>query len=313
MVRLPPTAALRAFESAARHLSYTRAAGELNITQSAVSHQIRHIEELWELKLFLRQGRSLVLTEAGQVLAPIVRDFINRLSTKLAELQPDGDRAVSLRVSLLQSFAFKWLVPRLGQFSLQHPNINVWISTTEELIDFNMHEVDVGIRLGHGGWAGLSEELVLREYVFPVCSPRFLSRIMPPESPEDLLRLPLIYRHSLDICPRWRDWFADAGLVVKSLPQGSKFPDTSMAVQAAIDDFGIALARSAHVQDDLATGRLVKLFDVPSPSSVAYYFVCPKGREDEPNIRAFHDWVVEEAAVSQKEFDRVANIDSEPG
>ena len=151
MVRLPPTAALRAFEGAARHLSYTRAAGELNITQSAVSHQIRHIEELWDLKLFLRQGRSLVLTEAGQALAPIVRDFINRLSAKLAELQPGEDRAASLRVSLLQSFAFKWLVPRLGQFSLQHPNINVWISTTEELIDLNMHEVDAGIRLGLGG------------------------------------------------------------------------------------------------------------------------------------------------------------------
>lgn len=306
MVRLPPTAALRAFESAARHLSYTRAAEELSITQSAVSHQIRHIEQLWELKLFLRRGRSLRLTEAGHVLAPIVRDFIKRLSAKLAELRPGDDRSVSLRVSLLQSFAFKWLVPRLGQFSQQHPSINVWISTTDELIDFSMHEVDVGIRLGHGGWSGLSEELILREYVFPVCSPRFLSRIMPPETPEDLLRYPLIYRHSQDICPRWRDWFRDAGVEIKSLPKGSKFPDTSMAVQAAIDDFGVALARSAHVQDDLATGRLVKLFDVSSPSNVAYYFVCPKGRESEPNIRAFHDWVVEEAVLSQKEFDRVA-------
>ena len=210
MVRLPPTAALRAFESAARHLSYTRAAEELSITQSAVSHQIRHIEQLWELKLFLRRGRSLRLTEAGHVLAPIVRDFIKRLSAKLAELRPGDDRSVSLRVSLLQSFAFKWLVPRLGQFSQQHPSINVWISTTDELIDFSMHEVDVGIRLGHGGWSGLSEELILREYVFPVCSPRFLSRIMPPETPEDLLRYPLIYRHSQDICPRWRDWLPAA-------------------------------------------------------------------------------------------------------
>jgi LysR family glycine cleavage system transcriptional activator len=308
MLRLPPTAALRAFESAARHLSYTRAAKELSVTQSAVSHQIRHIEELWDLKLFLRRGRTLVLTDAGQSLAPIVRDFINRLSAKLTELSPSGDRAASLRVSLLQSFAFKWLVPRLGQFSLKHPNINVWISTTEELIDFSMHQVDAGIRLGCGGWSGLSEELILREYVFPVCSPRFLSRIMPPETPEDLLKYPLIYRHSHDICPRWRDWFKDAGIQVKSLPKGSKFPDTSMAVQAAIDDFGIALARSAHVQDDLASGRLVKLFDVLSPSNVAYYFVCPKAREQEPNIRAFHDWVLEEAALSQKEFDRVAGV-----
>ena len=305
MIRLPPTAALRAFEAAARHLSYTRAADELHITQSAVSHQIRHIEELWDLKLFVRQGRSLILTEAGQALAPIVRDFINRLTSKLRELKLGTDRT-SLRVSLLQSFAFKWLVPRLGQFP--HPNINVWISTTEDLLDFNLSEVDVGIRLGRGGWAGLYEKLILREYVFPVCSPRFLERAQPPETPQDLLQYPLLYRHSTDICPRWRDWFKDACVEIKSLPKGSEFPDTSMAVQAAIDDFGIALARSAHVQDDLASGRLVKLFDVLSLSSVAYYFVCVKGREGEANIKAFYDWICVEAGLSQKEFDRVAGV-----
>ena len=286
MMRFPPTAALRAFESAARLLSYTRAADELHITQSAVSHQIRHIEEMWDLKLFSRQGRSLVLTEAGQALAPIVRDFINRLAQKLDELKP-GENRVSLRVSLLQSFAFKWLVPRLGQFSQQFPNINVWISSTENLIDFSMDEVDVGIRLGHGGWQGLYQVLILREYVFPVCSPRFLKRVKPLKNPNDLLRFPLIYRRSHDICPRWRDWFKDAGVEIKSLPKGSQFPDTSMAVQAAIDDFGIALARSAHVQDDLASGRLIKLFDVHSPSA---------------------DWLLAEAAESQGEFDRVAGV-----
>ena len=308
MVRLPPTTALRAFESAARHLSYTRAADELHVTQSAVSHQIRHMEDLWKLKLFMRQGRSLVLTEAGQALAPIVREFINRLGNKLEELRPGEQNRASLRVSLLQSFAFKWFVPRLGQFSQAHPNINVWISTTEDLIDFKMNEVDAGVRLGHGGWEGLYEELILREYVFPICSPRFLERPNPPQTPEDLLSYPLIYRHSHDICPRWRDWFKDAGVNVKSLPRGPQFPDTSMAVQAAIDDLGIALARSAHVEDDLAAGRLVKLFDVYSPSSVAYYFVCAKGREQEPNIRDFYDWVLAEAAASQKEFDRVAGV-----
>ena len=309
MIRFPPTAALRAFESAARHLSYTRAADELHITQSAVSHQIRHIEEIWELKLFSRQGRTLVLTEAGQALAPVVRDFVNRLTHKLEELKSGEDR-VSLRVSLLQSFAFKWLVPRLGQFSQGSPNINVWISTTEDLIDFNVDEVDVGIRLGHGGWPSLYQVLLLREYVFPVCSPRLLKRLKPPETPNDLLQYPLIYRRSHDICPRWRDWFKDAGVEIKSLPKGSQFPDTSMAVQAAIDDLGIALARSAHVQDDLASGRLVKLFDVYSQSTVAYYFVCRKGREEEPNIKAFHDWVLGKATESQKEFDRVAGVNT---
>ncbi|MGI9303947.1 MAG: transcriptional regulator GcvA [Gammaproteobacteria bacterium] len=304
-VRLPPIAALRALEASARRLSYTRAAEELHVTQSAISHQIRHIEELWGLKLFGRRGRQLVLTPEGQAIVPIVRDFMDRMTGVLKQLRADDDRG-SVRVSLVQSFAFKWLVPRLGHFNEQHPDVDVWISTSEDLVDFGSDELDLAIRLCRGECPDLHSTLLLREYVFPVCSPRFLERVTPPEGPADLLRLPLLYRHSDDICPRWRDWFHDAGVEVRRLPKGSHFSDTSMAVQAAIDDQGIALARSAHVEDDLAAGRLRKLFDVYSPSNVAYYIVCPPGSENLTRIKAFREWLLAEAAVSQAEYDRIA-------
>lgn len=307
-MRYPPIASLRALEAAARHLSFTKAAAELNVTQSAISHQIRHAEELWGLKLFERRGRRPMLTENGQALVPIVRDFIERIRATVEELSADEARG-SLRVSLLQSFAFKWLVPRLGHFNEQHPEIEVWIATSDELVDFNQGQADVAIRLGYGNWPGLHVTPLLREYVFPVCSPRFLRQHKKPRQPEDLLNYPLLRRYTKDITPRWSDWFRDAGVKAKNLPRGTKFSDTSMATQAALDDQGIALARSAHVIDDLAAGRLVKLFDVYSTSKVAYFVVCPLGKEHNPAIKAFRDWLLEEASIAQKEFDAVVKKD----
>ncbi|MGU9956976.1 MAG: transcriptional regulator GcvA [Arenicellales bacterium WSBS_2016_MAG_OTU3] len=304
ILRLPPISALRTLEAAARHLSYTRAAQELNITQSAVSHQIRHAEELWGLKLFERRGRRIVITEAGQTLAPIVRDFISRMNDALQDLHvSDNHRAV--RVTLLQSLAIKWLVPRLGHFNRDNPDIDVWISASNEVVDLNQDNVDLAIRLGLGNWPGLHSTLLMREYVFPVCSPSLIERLGEPETPRDLLRYPLLRRYLGDICPRWKDWFADAGIQIRAVPKGTRFPDTGMAIQAAIDGQGVGLARSAHVADDLAAGRLVKLFDVYSPSSVAYYIVTNKARVNQPDIVAFREWLLAEATVSQKEFDRV--------
>ena len=303
-IRLPPTASLKALEAAARHLSYTKAAEELFVTQSAISHQIKHAEEIWEVKLFERRGRRLVLTEAGQALATVVREFLENLETTRNEIKQDN-QSCSLKISLLPSFAFKWLVPRLGRLKARYPGLDVWIATSEEIVDLLHSDVDLAIRLGTGNWPNVHSRLLLREYVFPVCSPRFLERFDAPKSPADILRLPLLYRHSTDICPRWRDWFRDAGVEIKSLPRGTRFPDTSLAIQAAIDDQGIALARSAHVADDLSSGRLVKLFNVFSLSSVAYYLVRPKGQEKNPAIAAFTNWILEESAQAQQDFDRV--------
>ena len=306
MYRLPPIAAMRALEASSRHLSFTKAADELFISQSAISHQIRHIEDLWGFKLFERQGKRLTITKEGQLIVPVIRDFLENMHRTLNEIT-NTEISSSIRVSLLQSFAVKWLVPRLGRFNELNPEINVWISTTDDLINFATDEVDMGIRLGYGQWPDLHVEPFLHEYVFPVCSPRFLKRLPPPETPVDLLQYPLLYRHSFDICPRWRDWFQDAGIVVKTLPRGSRFPDTSMAIQAAIDNQGIALARSAHVEKDLAAGRLIKLFNVDSQSPVEYFLVCPHKAVSQPRIAAFRHWLLEEAALSQKLFDEVGH------
>lgn len=311
-VRFPPISALRALEAAARHLSYTRAAEELHVTQSAISHQIKHAEELWNLKLFEKRGRRIVLTEAGHALVPVVRDFIRRITSTIEELSEKNEAPSALRVTLLQSFAFKWLVPRLGHFNHDYPGIDVWISTSDELIGFDGENADVGIRLGYGNWGDMYEELLLTEYVFPVCSPFFLREHGVPERPADLLNLPLLRRSAVDILPRWRDWFRDAGVVVKKMPSGTKFPQTSLALQAAIDHQGVALARSAHVLDDLNAGRLVRLFaEVISRCNVSYFFVCSHGREHEPQITAFRQWLVSEAKESQKDFDNMMTVNAQ--
>ena len=202
--RIPPIAALRAIESASRHLSYTRAAKELFVTQSAISHQIRHAESLWKMKLFERRGRRLALTDAGHVVSPIIRDFIVKISSSIEALQKT-DAGTALRVTLLQSFAFKWLVPRLGHFNKRCPDIEIWLSTTEELIDFTLTNADVGIRLGPGDWGDVFHELLLSEYVFPVCSPVFLEEHGIPDNPEALLH----YR----CCVAVRSIFARAGRI----------------------------------------------------------------------------------------------------
>ena len=305
-IRYPSMSALRALEAAARHLSYTRAAEDLFVTQSAISHQIRHIEELWGVQLFQRRGRTLILTEAGHAIVPVIREFIRRLTSTVEDLKEAQPGPTALRVTLLQSFAFKWLVPRLGHFNHEYPDIDVWISTSDELVDFDSENADVGIRLGYGNWSNLYEELLLQEYVFPVCSPHFLEEYGMPGKPADLLGLPLLRRNAIDILQRWRDWFRDAGVTVRKMPKGTQFPQTSLAIQAAIDDQGVALARSAHVLDDVKAGRLIRLFpEVKSKSNLSYFFVCIRGRESEPQIAAFRDWLKREAEISQDEFERM--------
>jgi len=306
--RIPPIASLRALEAAARHLSYTQAARELNVTQSAVSHQIKHAEELLDLTLFERRGRGLIMTDAAQTLVPVVRDFLKGITTAVENLKEQRSPE-SLRVTLVQSFAFKWLVPRLKNFTRLHPEVDIWISTTDNLVDFNIEQADVGIRLGKGDWPQIYEVKLLEEYVFPVCSPRFAQEYGLPDTPADLLNFPLMRRDLGDICPRWKDWFRDAGVEVKRMQAGTRYPDTSLAVQAAIDDQGVALARSAHVADDLKAGRLLQVFpEICSRSNVAYYFTCASGRQDEPTIKAFLQWLQVEAEIGQKEFDQFLNV-----
>lgn len=305
MTRLPPIAALRALEAAARLNNFTMAAHELNVTQSAISHQVRHLEELWGLKLFDRRPRRLALTRNGQTLAPIVKEFFDNMGATLDALRSGGIRD-PLRVNLLQSFAVKWLVPRLSLFHEEHPDIEVWISTSDKLVNFASDDVDVAIRLGLGNYPGLHTTFLLRDYVFPVCRPQFLERVGKPASPADLLSYPLLLRLSEQLVPSWEDWFQAAGVENVILTDGPRFPDTNMALLAAMNGQGIALARSAHVSEDIAAGHLVKLFDVHCPSQVAYYVICPAGKENNCKIAAFREWILRQAAIVQAEYDKDA-------
>lgn len=289
-LRIPPISCLRALEAVTRYRSFTRAAAELDVTQSAISHQIKLIEELWGLKLFERKGRGISPTDAGKELAEVTREFFDRITQVL-----DAQRVVSsherLRVDTLQSFAVKWLVPRLGRFNDLNPNVDVWISTHDRLVDFSAEKVDIAIRLGNGHFPGLYSVLLLQEDVFPVCTPEFKARMGMPASPQEMLGYPLLLRLGEPSHTSWEDWFEAAGLPGVKLTEGSRFPDTNMALEAALEGLGIALARTAHVQEELASGRLIRIFDIPCPSNVAYYIVCPQGHQERPTIAKFVEWI----------------------
>ena len=300
---LPPLAALRALEAAARHGSFTRAAAELNVTQSAISHQIRHLEALWGLELFARDARPLTLTKSGEALAPVAREFFAQLSATLESLRVEDPRG-PLKISTLESFALTWLVPRLSDFRERHPEIDVWISTKDELADFRVEDVDLAVRHGRGAYPGLHSSLLLREYVFPVCSAQLVKRLGMPDSPADLARFPLLLGHDCLFSLNWNAWLAAAGVPDLPLDQGPRFPNSHMALQAAIAGQGVALVRSAHVDGGLSAAGLLRLFDVPCPANSAYYLVWPEGSQARPRIAAFRNWIQAEAARSQKQYDR---------
>lgn len=316
MQHLPPIAALRALAAAARHLSFTKAAEELNVTQSAVSHQIRHIEELWEVELFERRPRRLEITPAGERLAGIVNAFLTDIGDALDELRTDAGHA-ALRIEMLPSLAVKWLVPRLQHFRDEYPDIDVWLSTHHnEQHNLQRGDYDAVIRLGHGDYPGYASWTLMRDYVYPVARPRFLEEHGIPKSPADLCRFPLILKYSDIISPGWEYWFEAAkvprDIYQPALRDGTRYPDTNMAIQAAFEGLGIALARSAHVWEDLETGRLVRLFNVSCPTDVSVDFVCRHDRADKPAVRAFREWLTQEAIRSQKIWDAAESSGESP-
>ena len=296
---LPSITALRTLEAATRHNNFSEAANELNITPSAVSHQIRKLEELWGIKLFDRRPRQVSQTRSGQEVATLVRHFLSGLKGCVKNLRDEVERK-PLRISTMTSFAYKWLVPRLGLFHDKHPDIEVWISTSNKLINLGTENFDAAIRLGAGEYSGLHSTFLLGDFVFPVCSPRLAQRLEDQlTKPADLLKQKLLYRIEDESAPTWINWFTEAGVNNPVLPKGARFPDTNTALLAAMGDQGIALARSSLVHDELMDGRLVKLFDVILPSPINYYLVCPDGAENTPEITAFRDWITEEGKKAQ--------------
>ncbi|MFQ5955784.1 MAG: transcriptional regulator GcvA [Kiloniellales bacterium] len=289
--RLPPLNALRAFEAAARHLSFTRAAQELNVTQAAVSHQVKALEARLGIALFRRLNRALMLTEAGQAYLPAVRDAFDAIAEATRHLEAHRTGGV-LTVTTLISFAAKWLVPRLGRFRAGHPDLDVRLTTSDQLVDFSRDDVDLGIRYGRGQYPGLHAVRFLTEDIFPVCSPALLAGDSPLASPADLRHHTLLHD---DMREDWRMWLLAAGVDGLDPTRGPAFSHSNLVIQAAVEGQGVTLGRGALVAEDLAAGRLVKPFAISLPAEFAYYIVAPEATAGQPKIVAFRDWLLEEA------------------
>lgn len=292
--RLPSLNAMRAFEAAARHLSFSRAADELHVTKAAVSHQVKALEEELGLPLFRRLNRALMLTDAGQTLYPAVSEALGIMGTAVARLKRH-DETGGLTVTMLDSFAAIWLVPRLGRFRVMHPEIDVRISTSDDSVDFARSDVDLAIRYGAGHWSGLHAERLMTEDIYPVCAPVLLRDGPPLEKPADLKHHTLLHDFGLQT---WRRWLSAVGVTEVDAERGPHYHHSNLVLQAAEQGDGIALARSVLAADALASGRLVRPFDISLPAEYAYYVVCPTDHLRRPKVKAFRDWLFAESMTA---------------
>lgn len=292
--RLPSLNGLRAFEAAARLLSFTNAANELSVTQTAISHQIKRLEEELGLKLFIRQNRALALTPQGRDYLPGVRAAFNDLRLATDRLKRrDNDHV--LTVSTLASMASKWLLPRISAFQKAHPDIDVRITTSTSMVDFKSGDVDAAIRYGRGQWPGLRADWLTADDLFPVCSPALLTGKKALLKPQDLASYTLLHS-SGGYDDDWRLWLTAAGLPADISKQpGLTFDMIFMTLQAAIDGLGVAIGRTTYVEGDLAKGRLVVPFDMRMPADAGFYLVSPEASSDSRKLKAFRDWLLSQA------------------
>lgn len=294
--RLPPLNALRAFEAAARHMNFTRAADELSVTPGAVSQQIQNLEDFIGAALFRRTPRGLLLTDAAQTALPALREAFDRLgeAASLLTAAVDGRRVT---VSAAPSFAAKWLVPRLGRFEALKPEVDVWLTAGMELVDFQAGEVDVAIRYGSGHYPGLEVTRLMSETVLPVCAPSLLAE-RPLAVPADLAGHILLHDGSPDAddsCPDWAMWLAARGVKGVDGARGPRFNQSSLVIEAAMNGRGVALAKRALAQADIDAGRLVSPFDISTAVDFAYYVVHPKAKGRLSQVKAFTAWLKAEA------------------
>lgn len=303
--RLPPLNALKAFEAAARHESFTRAAEELCVTQGAVSHQVKALEAELGIKLFLRERQRLVITGAGREYLVVLRDAFDRIGVgteRLVQRQSSG----VITVSTSPDFAAKWLVNRLGRFAETHPGLDLRISATLHHVDFAREDVDLAVRHGDGSWAGLDLVRLCTEQLFAVCSPKLLAGRKRITKPSDVLKFPLLH---LDDSNAWAKWFEAAGLQGADHLHGPILNRASMVIDAAIDGQGIALARTTLAATDLINGRLMRPFAEALRLSKAYWIVCPKATAALPKITTFRDWLLAEAAQDTRQLQKLRSKD----
>ncbi|NMO16978.1 transcriptional regulator GcvA [Pyxidicoccus fallax] len=297
MRRIPPLGALRAFEAGARHLSFTRAAAELHVTQAAISHQVRQLEDWLGVALFERRGHALTLTAKGAAYLRELTPAFDRLSeatTRLYEAEQGP-----LRLTVLPSFAACWLVPRLEHFRQRHPDIELQLSSSAELWDFLDDRFDVGIRSGLGRWTGLKAERIASEALSPVCTPALAKRL---RSPEDLRKVRLLHDTPKD---GWRRWLEAAGVEGVDADAGPAFNDAGLVLQAAVRGQGVALGRLVLASDDLKAGRLVRPFAHVLPNDFGYWLVHPRPLSGRRDVAAFKAWLLSETEAHRAEIFQV--------
>ena len=299
--RLPPLNALKAFEAAARHESFTRAAEELCVTQGAVSHQVKALEVELAVKLFNRERQQLIITEAGRDYLTVVRDALDRIAFGTERLLQRQNVGV-LTVTTSPDFAAKWLVHRLGHFAEAHAGIDLRVSATLHHVDFAREEVDMAVRHGDGNWPGLDTVQLSSEQLFAVCSPKLLSGRRRLGKPADILKFPLIH---LDSRTDWAKWLQAVGISDADVTHGPALNRASMVIDAAINGQGVALARTTLAAWDLINGRLVRPFPESLRILKTYWIICPKVTASLPEIVTFRDWLLAEASQDLRQLKKL--------
>ncbi|UYY59455.1 transcriptional regulator GcvA [Sphingomonas sp. S2-65] len=289
MRRIPPLAAVRVFEAAARHGNFTRAADELGMTQAAVSYQVKLLEERLGVPLFRREGRKMVLTEAGARAAPQVSHAFDTLNAAFARVRAEEEGV--LVISTSNTFANTWLAWRLGSFQMAHPQMGVRLNTSDAVVDLEGGDADCAIRSGRGNWPGLTADLLLTIDFTPMVSPEFLER-RGPFTPADIPHLPVISPHD----PWWPVWLREAGVEVAEGPArpGVRLDSQALEGNAAIAGQGIAMLTPFFWRRDLAEGRLVRPFAQVTTRGFGYWFVAPEGRRNVHKIKRFREWLLDE-------------------
>lgn len=294
--RLYPLNALRAFEASARHLSFVKAAEELSVTPAALSHQVKKLEEYLGLQLFQRRQRGLLLTESGLLLASELREVFLRLDTAM-ERVVDSDSLGTLMLSVAPTFAVMWLIPRLHKFTSRHPDIELRISTSLDLVDFQRDDCDAAIRFGDGQWFGLESIELVEESVTPMCSPRLLEGPDALKVPNDLSKHELLHNHSMDYdpdAPTWKSWLDAAGALGVDASRGTHFGLPDHGLQACMDGEGVVLGWRFMSRKRIAEGRVVEPFDLSLSLGSSFYLVYPESHSHRANISAVRDWLLHE-------------------
>lgn len=287
MRRLPPLSALRAFEAAARHGSFKHAASELAVTPTAVSHQIRALEEHIGCALFAREVRKVVLTEVGSELYPVLRDGFDAFEAVLERLAPSAKRA-RVTISATAAFTARWLVPRVASFHRLHPAIDLCLHASDDATELAEGSADIAVRYGRGPYPGLAAEVMFADQFAPVVNPKLGVR-----TPTDLERVPLIHfrwKRAHPLNPTWDGWFERAGLSRPTKRGQLKFSDEGHAIAAAVASQGVALVSLALVHEELATGVLVQPFG-PILDGHTYHLVMSADPPPSASVRAAADWL----------------------